>query len=101
LDAAERLAGEEHALVAFAHVSNVLGTILDAKRAAEIAHKVGAKLLLDGCQAAPRIPVDVADIGCDFYVFSAHKIYGLTGIGALWHATKSSRRCHHGRAAGR
>jgi len=84
LDAAERLASEEHAVVAFAHVSNVLGSILNAKRAAEIAHKVGAKLLLDGCQAAPRIPVNVADIGADFYAFSAHKIYGPSGIGALW-----------------
>lgn len=84
LDAAERMASEEHAVIAFAHVSNVLGSILDAKRAVEIAHKVGAKLLLDGCQAAPRIPVDVAAIGADFYVFSAHKIYGPTGIGALW-----------------
>ena len=84
LDAAERMASEEHAIVAFAHVSNVLGSILDAKRAADIAHKVGAKLLLDGCQAAPRLPVDVAMIGCDFYAFSAHKVYGPTGIGALW-----------------
>src|SRR5688572_8289177 len=84
LDAAEQMASEEHAVLAFAHVSNVLGSILEAKRAADIAHKVGAKLLLDGCQAAPRIPVDVAAIGCDFYVFSAHKIYGPTGIGALW-----------------
>jgi cysteine desulfurase/selenocysteine lyase len=84
LSAAEEILTEQHKLVAFAHVSNVLGSILDAKRAAEIAHKVGAKLLLDGCQAAPRIPVNVADIGCDFYVFSAHKIYGPTGIGALW-----------------
>jgi cysteine desulfurase/selenocysteine lyase len=84
LDATERMASEKHAVVALAHVSNVLGSILDARRAAEIAHKVGAKLLLDGCQAAPRIPVDVASIGADFYVFSAHKIYGPTGIGALW-----------------
>ncbi|HEY0598233.1 cysteine desulfurase [Sphingopyxis sp.] len=84
LDAAERMASEEHAIVAFAHVSNVLGSILDARRAAEIAHKVGARLLLDGCQAAPRLPVNVAAIGADFYVFSAHKIYGPTGIGALW-----------------
>jgi cysteine desulfurase/selenocysteine lyase len=84
LSAAESILTEQHKLVAFAHVSNVLGSILDARRAAEIAHKVGAKLLLDGCQAAPRIPVDVATIGCDFYVFSAHKIYGPTGIGALW-----------------
>ena len=84
LDAAEKMASEDHAVIAFAHVSNVLGSILDAKRAAEIAHKVGAKLLLDGCQAAPRIPVDVAAIGADFYAFSAHKIYGPSGIGALW-----------------
>ena len=84
LDAAERMASEEHAIIAFAHVSNVLGSILDAKRGAEIAHKVGAKLLLDGCQAAPRLPVDVAAIGADFYAFSAHKVYGPTGVGALW-----------------
>ena len=70
---------EDHAIVSFAHVSNVLGSILDAKRAARIAHKVGAKLLLDGCQAVPRLPVDVAALDCDFYVFSAHKLYGPTG----------------------
>ncbi len=75
---------EQHKLVALAHVSNVLGSLLDARRAATIAHAVGAKLLLDGCQAAPRVTVDVQDIGCDFYVFSGHKIYGPTGIGALW-----------------
>jgi cysteine desulfurase/selenocysteine lyase len=84
LDAAEALANETHAVVAFAHVSNVLGSILDAPRAAAIAHKVGAKLLLDGCQAVPRLPVDVAALDCDFYVFSGHKLYGPTGIGALW-----------------
>jgi cysteine desulfurase/selenocysteine lyase len=74
----------EHAMVAFAHVSNVLGSVLDSQRAAELAHRVGARLLLDGCQAAPRLPVDVAALGCDFYAFSAHKLYGPTGIGALW-----------------
>ena len=84
LGAAEEMLTEQHKLVAFAHVSNVLGSILDARRAAELAHRVGAKLLLDGCQAAPRLPVDVAAIGADFYVFSAHKVYGPTGIGALW-----------------
>jgi cysteine desulfurase/selenocysteine lyase len=88
LDAAERMASEDHAFLAFAHVSNVLGSILDAKRAADIAHKVGAKLLLDGCQAAPRLPVDVADIGCDFYAYSGHKLYGPTGIGVLWGKTE-------------
>jgi len=84
LDAAEQMLTEEHRIVAFAHVSNVLGSILDARRAAEIAHSKGALLLLDGCQAVPRLPVDVAAIGCDFYAFSAHKLYGPTGIGCLW-----------------
>jgi cysteine desulfurase/selenocysteine lyase len=84
LDAAEKMLTKEHRVVAFAHVSNVLGSILDAKRAAEIAHRQGALLLLDGCQAVPRLPVDVAAIGADFYAFSAHKLYGPTGIGALW-----------------
>ncbi|WP_232301551.1 cysteine desulfurase [Altererythrobacter epoxidivorans] len=84
LGALEAILTPRTRLVALAHVSNVLGSVLDAKRAAELAHSVGAKLLLDGCQAAPRIAVDVAEIGCDFYVFSAHKLYGPTGIGALW-----------------
>lgn len=84
LDAAERILTPQHKLVAFAHVSNVLGSVLDARRAADLAHHVGAKLLLDGCQAVPRLPVDVAALDCDFYVFSAHKLYGPTGIGALW-----------------
>ena len=84
LDAAEAMLTPEHEMVAFAHVSNVLGSVLDAKRAAELAHSVDAKLLLDGCQAAPRLPVDVEAIGCDFYAMSAHKMYGPTGIGALW-----------------
>ena len=88
LDAAERMASEQHAVIALAHVSNVLGSILDAPRAAAIARKVGAALLLDGCQAVPRLPVDVAALGCDFYVFSAHKLYGPTGIGALWGRAK-------------
>ncbi len=84
LDAAESLLTPRHKLVALAHVSNVLGSVLDAKRAAKLAHNVGAKLLLDGCQAVPHMPVNVAELGCDFYVFSAHKLYGPTGIGVLW-----------------
>ena len=84
LDAAEAMITDQHRVVAFAHVSNVLGSILDAGRAAGIAHSRGALLLLDGCQAAPRIPVDVSAIDCDFYALSAHKLYGPTGIGALW-----------------
>ncbi|HWT12210.1 MAG TPA: cysteine desulfurase [Allosphingosinicella sp.] len=84
LDAMAAMIRPEHKLVALAHVSNVLGSVLDARRAAEIAHSGGARLLLDGCQAVPRMPVDVAELGCDFYVFSGHKLYGPTGIGVLW-----------------
>lgn len=84
LDAAERMVTRDHKLLAFAHVSNVLGSVLDARRAADIAHSVGALLLLDGCQAVPRLPVDVRALDCDFYAFSGHKLYGPTGIGALW-----------------
>ena len=84
LDAAERMLTPEHTMVAFAQVSNVLGSVLDARRAADLAHSVGARLLLDGCQAVPRMAVDVAALDCDFYAFSGHKLYGPTGIGALW-----------------
>ena len=84
LDAMAAMIRPEHKLVALGHVSNVLGSVLDAKRAAQIAHGVGARLLLDGCQAVPRMAVDVRDLDCDFYVFSGHKLYGPTGIGVLW-----------------
>jgi cysteine desulfurase/selenocysteine lyase len=84
LDAAAAMLTPAHRLVALAHVSNVLGSVLDVRRAADLAHSVGALLLVDGCQAAPRLAVDVAALDCDFYVFSAHKLYGPTGIGALW-----------------
>ena len=84
LDAAEAMLTEQHRIVAFAHVSNVLGSILDAKRAADIAHSKGALLLLDGCQAVPRVSVNIGKIGADFYAFSGHKLYGPTGIGCLW-----------------
>ena len=84
LDAMAAMLTDRHRLVALAHVSNVLGSVLDARRAADLAHAAGALLLLDGCQAVPRMPVDVAALDCDFYVFSGHKLYGPTGIGVLW-----------------
>jgi cysteine desulfurase/selenocysteine lyase len=84
LDAAARMLTSEHTMVAFAQVSNVLGSVLDVRRAADLAHSVGAKILIDGCQAVPRLAVDVAAFDCDFYAFSGHKLYGPTGIGALW-----------------
>ncbi len=74
----------DHKMVALAHVSNVLGSIVGAKRAAKAAHAVGAKLLLDGCQSAPRMRLNMAELDCDFFVFSGHKLYGPTGVGVLW-----------------
>lgn len=84
LAAAERMLTPAHKLVSFAHVSNVLGSVLHVEHAVKLARNVGAKILLDGCQSVARIAVDVHAIDADFYVFSAHKLYGPTGIGALW-----------------
>jgi cysteine desulfurase/selenocysteine lyase len=83
-DALIALMGPATRLVAIAHVSNVLGSVIDVRRIARAAHAAGALLLVDGCQAAPRVPVDVVVLEADFYVFSAHKLYGPTGIGVLW-----------------
>jgi cysteine desulfurase/selenocysteine lyase len=71
-------------LVAMAHVSNALGTVLPVKQVAAAAHAVGAKLLVDGCQGVVHGSVDMQDLDCDFYVFSGHKLYGPTGIGVLY-----------------
>ncbi len=84
LDAVEHMLTPAHKMVALNHVSNVLGSVLDVRRASDLAHAVGAKILIDGCQAVPRLPVDMAALDCDFYVFSGHKLYGPTGIGVLW-----------------
>ena len=84
LGALEALLTPRTKLVSLAHVSNVLGSVLDARAAADLAHSVGAKIMLDGCQAAPRMALDMAVLDCDFYAFSGHKIYGPTGIGVLW-----------------
>ncbi len=84
LGALEALLTPRTKMVALAHVSNVLGSVLEARQAADLAHSVGAKILLDGCQAAPRMALDMAELDCDFYAFSGHKLYGPTGIGVLW-----------------
>lgn len=71
-------------LVAFAHVSNALGTVNPAVEMTRLAKAVGAVVLIDGCQSAAHFKVDVPALGCDFYVFSGHKTFGPTGIGVLW-----------------
>ena len=84
LDEFEKLISNKTKFVAISYASNVLGTINPVKQMIEMAHAVGAMVLLDGAQATAHIPVDVQDLNCDFYAFSAHKMYGPTGVGVLW-----------------
>ena len=84
LDAYLKLLSRRTRLVALAHVSNALGTVLPVKRLIEAAHAHGAVVLLDGAQAVPHSHVDVRSLGADFYTFSGHKLYGPTGIGVLY-----------------
>ncbi|HEX4495230.1 MAG TPA: cysteine desulfurase [Thermoanaerobaculia bacterium] len=84
LDDFERLLSPRTRLAAFAHVSNALGTINPVREMAAMAHRAGAIVLVDGAQAAPHLAIDVQALGCDFYAFSGHKVYGPSGIGALW-----------------
>jgi cysteine desulfurase/selenocysteine lyase len=84
LDALDRLLGPRTRLVAVAHVSNVLGTIVPVRDIVERAHRAGALTLVDGAQAAPHLPLDMSAIGSDFYAFSSHKMLGPTGIGVLY-----------------
>ena len=83
-DEYQKLLSPRTKLVAVAHVSNALGTVLPVKRIIDAAHAQGAVVLVDGAQAVPHSAVDVRALGCDFYVFSSHKIYGPTGIGVLY-----------------
>ena len=71
-------------LVAITHVANATGTLVPLERVVQLAHRHGSRVLIDGSQAAPRLPVDVQELGCDFYAFTGHKVYGPTGIGVLY-----------------
>jgi len=78
------LLNERTRIVAFGHASNALGTINPVKKMTAQAHAVGAIVIIDGAQGVPHLPIDVQDIGCDFYAFSGHKVYAPTGIGVLY-----------------
>jgi cysteine desulfurase/selenocysteine lyase len=84
LDAYHALLGERTRLVAMAHVSNALGTVLPVREIVAAARARGIPVLLDGAQAVPHVAIDVQALDCDFYAFSAHKLYGPTGIGVLY-----------------
>jgi cysteine desulfurase/selenocysteine lyase len=85
LEGIERaLASGRVRMVAVAHVSNALGTLLPIAEIARLAHAAGALVLVDGAQSAPRMPIDVVALGCDFFAFSGHKAYGPNGVGVLW-----------------
>ena len=80
-------------------MSNVVGTINPVKELTQAAHKAGALVHLDACQAVPHMPVDVQDLDVDFMSFSGHKMLGPTGIGALWGRRSCSTPCRRGWAA--
>ncbi|GAA6157226.1 cysteine desulfurase [Pyruvatibacter sp. HU-CL02332] len=80
----EAALGPKTKFVSMTHMSNVLGSVVDAKKITDMAHAHGAAVLIDGCQGAVHMDVDVQEIGCDFYVMTGHKLYGPTGIGALF-----------------
>jgi cysteine desulfurase/selenocysteine lyase len=80
----EDLLGPRTKLVAATQVSNALGTVTPVKTIVELGHRYGARVLIDGAQSVPHIPIDVAELGADFFVFSGHKIFGPTGIGVLY-----------------
>lgn len=71
-------------IIAIPHVSNVLGTVFPVAEISKVAKQAGALMVVDGCQGVVHMPVDVTALGCDFYVFSAHKLYGPNGVGVLW-----------------
>ena len=102
MDEFEKLINDRTRLVSVAHVSNALGTINPVKQIVEMAHARNIPVLIDGAQAAPHMKIDVQALDCDFYAISGHKLFGPTGVGALYgkakpagiHASLPGRRRH-------
>lgn len=101
IDQYRSLFNDRTRLAAFCHVSNVLGTINPVREMVEIARSHGVPTLIDGAQGAPHLKVDVQDLGCDFYAFSSHKMYGPAGVGVLFGRRELLERCLPIRVAAR
>ena len=99
LDAYEKLLGPRAKLVSFTEVSNALGTVTPAKQMVEMAHRYGARVLIDGAQAVSHMPVNVQELNADWYAFSGHKVFAPTGIGVLYGKKELLERCRPGREA--
>jgi len=84
VEAARALIGERTRIVSLSHISNALGTVNPVREIGALAHEVGAIMVVDGAQSAPHMPLRVPDLGCDFFAFSGHKMYGPSGVGGLW-----------------
>jgi cysteine desulfurase/selenocysteine lyase len=95
-----KLLGPKTKFVSVAHVSNSLGTINPVEQIIALAHARGVPVLVDGAQSTPHLPVNVTALDADFYVFSGHKIFAPTGIGALYGKAHCWKPCRRGRAAG-
>ena len=95
----EDLLGPRTKLVAATQVSNALGTVTPVEKIVQLGHRYGARVLIDGAQSVPHLPIDVSELGADFFVFSGHKIYGPTGIGVLYGTEEALARPRRGRVA--
>ena len=101
MTALERALQRGPKLIAVAHISNVLGTVNPIADIVRLAHEAGAIAVVDGAQAAPKLPLDLAALGADFYGFTGHKLYGPTGVGVLYGRARCWRPCRRTRVAAR
>ena len=95
LESIEKLITSKTKMIAITHLSNVTGAILPIKEITQLAHSKNIPVLVDGCQGAPHLKLDMQDIGCDFYAISCHKMYGPTGLGILYAKKNGLKFFHH------